>query len=115
MSTEQGRYRHLGSIQPLGIREILPYVVIPKLKLERHHSSTSGCQGQRLAETAALLLTCLLHPMGLWGGHTHVVKAMVLILTMKPCIYKQLRSSRYTCSEFTRSLPCPISPGCVSV
>lgn len=72
----------------MGIREILPYDVIPKLRLERHHSSTSGCQGQRLALTAALLLaTCPLHPMGMKAGHTYVVKATLATLVMGPCVY----------------------------
>lgn len=50
----------------VGIRKILPYEVAHALKLEGPHSSTSGCQKQRLTLTAALLLaTGLPHPMGL--------------------------------------------------
>lgn len=58
----------------MGIKEILPYKVIIKLRLEGHNSLSSGCQGQRLALTAAALLLAAgpLHSLGLWAEHTQV-------------------------------------------
>lgn len=106
---EEGSTGHLGSIQqrkpawPVGIREI-------PLKwylswLGGYCSFINGCQGQRLALTAAqLMATGPLHSMELWAEHTPtVVKAAVPALGPEPGF------SQYTCPEFTRSPPCPIS------
>lgn len=98
----------LGAFSPAcGIREILPDKVISKLRLEGRNSFTRGCQGQRLALTAALLLALgPLHSMGLWQNTSRCGQHSAM------CPYTPQVISGHV-PRIHKSPPYPISSGCV--